>query len=192
MRVSAKGVTPFQRIANAGYSPLTAGGENIALRSTNGAVTTAMTLMLHQDFFVDSTVAGRGHRLNMLNAAFQEVGVGQVTGNFQGLNATMLTDDFGTSGSHQFLTGVSYADLDHDNFYSVGEGRGAMTIAVGGSSTSTAGAGGYSLSVGTGVQNVTFSGGGLGAPISLAVTMLANPTPRSTSSIKTSSTLPRH
>jgi len=169
-----EGVTPFQRIADAGYSPLTAGGENIASRSTNGAVTTALTLMLHQDFFVDSTVAGRGHRLNTLNAAFQEVGVGQVTGNFQGLNATMLTDDFAAAGGRQFLTGVSYADGDHDKFYSIGEGRNGMTIAVGASSTSTAAAGGYSLQVGTGVQNVTFSGGGLSAPISLAVTVLAN------------------
>src|SRR5439155_12599805 len=147
-------VDPFQRIVNAGYSPLTAGGENIAERSTSGTVTTALTLMLHQDFFVDSTVAGRGHRLNLLNASFQEVGVGQVTGNFQGLNATMLTDDFAAAGGRQFLTGVSYADLDHDNFYSIGEGRNGMTIAVGGSSTSTAVAGGYSLGVGAGGQTL--------------------------------------
>ena len=84
----------------------------------------------------------------------------------------MLTQDFATASSRRFLTGVSYADLDHDNFYSIGEGRNGMTIAVGGSSTSHRAAGGYSLQVGTGVQNVTFSGGGLSAPISLAVTVL--------------------
>ena len=86
----------------------------------------------------------------------------------------MLTQDFATASSRRFLTGVSYADLDHDNFYSINEGRNGMTITVGGSSTTTGAAGGYSLSVGTGVQNVTFSGGGLSAPINLAVTLLGN------------------
>ena len=48
-----EGVTAFQRIANAGYSAIAA-GENIAFRSTSGSVTTAMTLLQHQDFFVDA------------------------------------------------------------------------------------------------------------------------------------------
>ena len=60
-----EGVTAFQRIANAGYSAIAA-GENIAFRSTSGSVTTAMTLMLHQDLFVDAGMPGRGHRLNLL------------------------------------------------------------------------------------------------------------------------------
>ena len=74
-----EGVTAFQRIANAGYSAIAA-GENIAWRGTTGAVTTAMTLMLHQDLFVDAGIPGRGHRLNILDASYQEVGVGQVIG----------------------------------------------------------------------------------------------------------------
>ena len=161
-----------QRIANAGYSAIAA-GENIAWRGTTGAVTPAMTLALHQDLFVDENIPGRGHRLNLLDASYQEVGVGQVTGNFQGFNATMLTQDFARASSRQFITGVSYADLDHDNFYSIGEGRSGMLVAAGGSA-STGAAGGYSLQIGAGVQNVTFSGGGLSASISLAVTILAN------------------
>jgi hypothetical protein len=167
-----EGVTPFQRIANAGYSAIAA-GENIALR-TSGVITNPLVLLQHQDLFVDSGIPGRGHRLNILDPTFQEIGGGQVTGNYQGSNATMLTQDFATASSRQFLTGVSYADVDLDRFYSIGEGRNGMTIAIGGSSTATAGAGGYSLQVGTGVQNVAFSGGGLSAPISLAVTVLAN------------------
>jgi hypothetical protein len=159
-----------QRIANAGYSAVAA-GENIASRSTSGAVTNQLVLLQHQDLFVDAGVDGRGHRLNILSAAYQEVGVGQVSGNFNGLNATMLTQDFARASSRQFITGVSYADLDHDNFYSIGEGRNGMSVTAGGS-TSTGAAGGYSLQVGTGVQNVTFSGGGLSAPISLAVNVL--------------------
>jgi hypothetical protein len=169
-----EGVTPFQRMTNAGYNFTTA-GENIAFRSTSGAVTTAMTLALHQDLFVDTGIPGRGHRLNLLDAGFQEVGVGQVTGNFQGLNATMLTQDFGTSGSRQFLTGVSYTDSDHDNFYSIGEGsNGTNVTVVGGGSTATAGAGGYSLAIGTGKQLVTLAGGAVTSSVTVEVDVSPN------------------
>ena len=90
-----------------------------------------------------------------------------------GYNATLLTEDFASpAAGGQFLTGVSYNDLDHDNFYSIGEGRNGVSVAVsGGGSTATAGAGGYSPAIGAGVQDVTFSGGGLAAPVSVAVTV---------------------
>jgi uncharacterized protein YkwD len=35
----------------------------------------------HQDLFVDSDIAGRGHRLNILDDRYQQIGVGQVVGN---------------------------------------------------------------------------------------------------------------
>src|ERR1700712_1025578 len=141
------GITPFQRMVSAGYNYATA-GENIAYESTTGTVTNQMTADLHQLLFVDSGIADRGHRTNLLSGVYQEIGVGQVTGNFQGSNATMLTEDFATRGSQQFLTGVSYADADHDNFYSFGEGRDSMSVVTtAGGSISTGPAGGYSLSV---------------------------------------------
>ena len=126
---------------------------------------------------MDTNFPGRGHRVNILNSAYQEIGVGQVTGDFQGSNASMLTEDFGVRGNQQFLTGVSYADTDHDSFYSVGEGRGSMLVAVaaaGNPSTSTGTAGGYSLAVNSGLQTVTFSGGGLASPINVSVSIAAN------------------
>ena len=64
-----EGVTAFQRIANAGYSAIAA-GENIAWRSTSGAVTNQLVLLQHQDLFVDAGIPGRGHRLNILDANF--------------------------------------------------------------------------------------------------------------------------
>ena len=85
---------------------------------------------------------GRGHRVNILLGDYQEIGVGQASGEYHGPgavsgggNATMLTEDFGTRGNQQFLTGVSYADADHDNFYSLGEGRGSMSVTAGGTTT---------------------------------------------------------
>jgi hypothetical protein len=164
-----EGVDPFQRMTNAGYNFTTA-GENIALQ-TAPTITNQSTIDLHQFLFVDPDFPGRGHRVNILLGDYQEIGVGQVTGDFQGSNATMLTEDFGVRGSQQFLTGVSYADADHDNFYSIGEGRASMSVADGNLSTGTGTAGGYSLAVSSGVQTVTFSGGGLTSQISVAVSV---------------------
>jgi hypothetical protein len=167
-----EGVTPFQRMTNAGYNFTTA-GENIALATTTGAITDQNTIDLHQFLFVDPNFPGRGHRVNILLGDYQEIGVGQAAGNFQNSNGSALTEDFGVRGNQQFLTGVSYADADHDNFYSIGEGRASMSAAAGGS-TRTGAAGGYSLAVSSGLQAVTFSGGGLASPINLVVSIAAH------------------
>jgi hypothetical protein len=167
----SSGHDPFQRMLAAGYNYATA-GENIAWSGTTGTLTTQMSLDLEAQLFVDSGVAGRGHRLNLLNGAFQEIGDGVENGAFMGYNATLITQDFGSTGAGQFLTGVSYNDTDHNNFYSIGEGRNGVSVAVSrGASTATAGAGGYSLAIGAGLQTVTFSGGGLASPVSVAVTI---------------------
>ena len=169
-----EGLDPFERMNNAGYDFSTA-GENIADVTSSNPITNASTIFLHQILFVDTNFPGRGHRVNILNSAYQEIGVGQVTGDFQGSNASMLTEDFGIRGNQQFLTGVSYADADHDNFYSIGEGRGSMSVVVGSQSTTTGAAGGYSLAtVSSGVQTVTFSNGGLASPINVSVSIAAN------------------
>lgn len=168
-----EGVTPYQRMTNAGYN-WNAAGENIAWYGTTGGIINQNTIDLHQSLFVDSGINGRGHRTNLMLADFQEIGVGDILGTYQAYNATMLTEDFGRTGSQQFLTGVSYADGDHNNFYSLGEGRNGMSVAVsGGGSTATAGAGGYSLAIGAGAKTVTFSGGGLSSAISVAVSIAA-------------------
>src|ERR1700709_2566087 len=79
-----EGVDPFQRIANAGYNFTTA-GENIASQMTSGAVTDQMTIALHQFLFVDQSVPGRGHRINILLDDYQEIGVGQASGEYHGV-----------------------------------------------------------------------------------------------------------
>jgi hypothetical protein len=169
--VDHSGADPFQRMTAAGY-PWTWAGENIAESGTSGAVTTQLELSLEALLFVDAGVAGRGHRTNLLDDHFQEVGDGLGTGVFQGYNTAMVTQDFGSTGSGPILTGVSYNDTDHDDFYSIGEGRNGVSVAVaGGGSTATAGAGGYALGVTAGTRTVTFSGGGLAAPVVVAVSV---------------------
>jgi hypothetical protein len=147
------GLDPFDRMAAANYF-MQAAGENIAWKGINGAADQAASaLMLHDMFFIDSNVAGRGHRLNILNPSYREVGVGMAFGPFSqngySFDAAMVTVDFGTrSNSKPIILGVVYDDKNTDHFYSVGEGLANVSVAVSAvNSTQTASAGGYGLEV---------------------------------------------
>ncbi|WP_095091583.1 CAP domain-containing protein [Mesorhizobium sophorae] len=169
------GNTPFERMTAAGYS-FDRAGENIAYQSTSGTVTPEMSLQLHELLFVDSGIVGRGHRVNLMDPDYQEVGVGQAQGIYQGLNATMLTEDFGRpGGNHQFLTGVAFNDtVTADQFYSIDEGRGNITVSVsGGPNTASGSAGGYSEEVTAGLKTITFAGGDQVTPVVLTATIAA-------------------
>ncbi|MDB5296699.1 MAG: hypothetical protein JWO31_2682 [Phycisphaerales bacterium] len=168
----ANGSSPGQRMATAGYAAAgTFGwGENIAYRGSKptappGLATTAAE---HKDLFVDAGIEGRGHRTNLLNGAYKEVGVGIATGDFQTYSALMSTEDFGYVNGTSFLTGVAFTDaVTADNFYTPGEGLGGVTLTAvraGDGLTKTAttwSTGGYALAVPAGTYTVTASGGGL-------------------------------
>jgi len=165
------GSTPRQRIEAAGYT-LTGSwstAENIAWWGTTGALNLNTAIVAHHQGLFESA----GHRLNILNDRFREVGVAQVEGNFTSggrtFNASMLTEKFAVSGSSVFLTGVVYDDYDANLFYSIGEGRGGAIFAAQGKSAASLAAGGYSLALtaGTAVP-VTLTAPG-GAVIQFAV-----------------------
>lgn len=142
----AGGSTPGTRATAAGYN-WSLLGENISYRGTTGTVNAAAYIeQQHDDLFRSS-----GHRQNMLNSSFREVGVSQELGQFRSggtdFNASMLTELFGKSGSTSFVTGVAYTDKDKDAFYSIGEGRSGVSVNVAGQGTSTAEAGGYAIAV---------------------------------------------
>lgn len=170
------GVTPQTRMQNAGYTftPPTGSGENLALRGTRGVLVPTQILTQEMaDLFLDSSDPSRGHRLNLLNANFVDVGPGLVSGTFQGFNSLLATQDFAYSaGSGPYLTGVVFTDARvHDNFYEPGEGLGGVTVtAVRNSDQATFGtvswpAGAYTLAVPAGTYTLTVSGGTLAAPI---------------------------
>lgn len=169
--------TPQSRIAAAGYASATTLGENIAFRGTTGAVDeTAFGVAMSRDLFVDKGIAGRGHRLNILNESFREIGVGEQTGVFsQGgnnFNSTMLTQDFGTRSGALLVTGIAITDANDNAFYDVGEGIGGVAVSVAAGATTsgtTEAAGGYAVAYSGGPATVTFSGGGLAQPIVVAV-----------------------
>jgi len=140
------GSTPGSRATAAGYVWSTV-GENIAWR---GLITTVnfntMIDLQHRDLFLSA-----GHRVNILNGAYKEIGIAQEGGLFlyggKNYNSSMITELFGTSGSKVMLTGVAYTDTDHNNFYTIGEARAGVSFAAQGLSTATAVAGGYTLAL---------------------------------------------
>ncbi len=169
--------SPGDRMAAAGYV-FTGGwswGENIGWRGTRPGTPDQFqtTTQLHEDLFVDEGIADRGHRIDMLNPMFREVGVGILSGQFSTadrgtFNAVMATEDFASSGNSVFLTGVAYNDKKvKDGFYTPGEGLGGVTITATNLAddqaytTTTWTSGGYSLALAAGTYRVTATGDGL-------------------------------
>lgn len=161
------------RIGNAGYS-YSYVGENIYAYSKS-------MLYAHAGFMVDwgpgpdGMQDPPGHRDNIMNAIFREVGLGVVS---EANPATqvgpyVVTQDFGVRwGSPQvFLLGVSYADGDGNRFYSLGEGRSAMTVSTAEASSQSTASGGYTLELTAGTKTITFSGGGLATPLVISAEM---------------------
>lgn len=166
------GSTPFTRMIAAGYTPWTSLGENLAVEWTTGAVNVqAFVDDEFKNLFIDATEPGRGHRLNILNGTYQEVGSAVLTGLFQGANAVQTGNDFGSKNQNSFLTGIAFTDtVTVNNFYNVGEGlRGVSVVAKNAAGatfqTATNAAGGYQLQLAQGIYSVTFSGNGIKSPI---------------------------
>ena len=161
------GTTPGQRMTSAGYTP-THWAENLAWfgRATETPAPAATVKDLHRRLFVDKDIAGRGHRLNLLNANFSEVGLSVAAGTYQTFNSVLLNTNFATRGG-VFLTGVAYSDTVRDHFYTPGEGLGGVTVTATRASdgqvftTSTWASGGYSLALPAGTYTVDAAGGGL-------------------------------
>ena len=161
-------------LRDAGYS-FSWWGENVSQQPVYGAIDATQAIYLqHQSLFVDTYASWRGHRYNMLNDNFQEIGIGQAIGTFNGTTSSLITQDFGrpaTAG--QFLTGIAYNDTDANAFYSVGEGRGGISVATSAGTVVTASAGNYSRAIGAGTQTITFSGGNLAAPVTVTANITA-------------------
>jgi hypothetical protein len=72
-----------------------------------------------------------GHRVNIHNTGFREVGIGVVNGSNGGVGPQLVTQDFGSVGGLlPFVTGVVYRDLNGNGFYDPGEGLGGVTVTV--------------------------------------------------------------
>jgi hypothetical protein len=165
------GSDPSERIKAAGYAGQ--GGENVYANSES-------TLYGHAGFEVDwggppengGMQFPSGHRINIHNGLFREVGISVVSGlnsapgkvPIDQVGPQVVTQDFGTAqNSTPFITGVAYYDLNGNGFYDAGEGIGNVQVTVAGSNFQgvTARSGGYAVPVPTNnTYGVTFSGPG--------------------------------
>jgi hypothetical protein len=83
----------------------------------------------------------------------------------------VVTQDFGNPGIIRYITGVVYEDLNGNNVYDIGEGRGGVRVDVDGSAyyAISATSGGYSIPVSAdGTYAVAFSGGGFASYSTIA------------------------
>jgi serralysin len=159
----AGGSDPGARMTAAGYAfnPSTwANGENIAWVSTRAPD----GYQDEVDLLHANLMNSPGHRENLLNGDFKEVGLGLKVGEFQGWQGAFVTEDFARSGTGSFLTGVAYTDKNGDHAYDPGEGLGGLTVdAVNAAgthfTTTTLDAGGYNLPLTPGSYSVTFENG---------------------------------
>jgi serralysin len=160
------GSDPGTRMSHAGYEFGTpsAWGENIAWVGSTGALDpTRAVATNHDNLFLSS-----GHRVAMMNNGYKEVGLAALMGAFtqQGItyNAQMVTENFATSGTASFLTGVVLNDRDGDRFYDIGEGVGGATITASGSAgtfqATSWDAGGYRLELPPGAYTVQIAHNG--------------------------------
>jgi hypothetical protein len=160
------GSTPTMRMSAAGYlfTGSWMSGENIAWGGTTGSSInlTNYALQHHEGLFKSP-----GHRVNILEANFRELGLGQKQGNFisNGTNylSSMLTQNFARSGSSYYLTGVVYKDLNSNEFYDVGEGLSGINISFNGATYPVYATGAYSIPVSNGTYNLMITGDALGA-----------------------------
>ena len=155
------GTSSHQRMKNAGYQFTGSwrSGENLGYQGTTGTVNlTSFTEYIHQGLFESS-----GHRTNILQSDYREIGLGNLTGDFRGYNSLMVTQNLAKSGSDVFLTGVAYDDLViEDDFYTIGEGLAGIEVKAIDTSdnsvytTITMDEGGYQMALPVGTYDVSF------------------------------------
>lgn len=156
-----------QRALNAGYNYWML-GENVYSYAES-------MLYAHAGFMIDWGVGPNGmqdpagHRINLMNAAYREVGISVIAESNPNTDVGpwVITEDFGVrfDGPQVFLLGVSYLDSDGSAFYTPGEGRSGMSINASGAVTQSTSSGGYTLGLDAGAKTITFSGTGLATPL---------------------------
>jgi Ca2+-binding RTX toxin-like protein len=166
-----------QRDQAAGYTGWTALGENVYAYATSALYALA-GFMVDWGSGPNGMQSPAGHRANIMSSDFLEVGIGVTSDSNSStqVGPLVVTEDFGNRSSNGlFIIGVAYNDNDHNDFYSVGEGLGNLTVTLGGSSITSFSSGGYSLPTqATGNQAVVLTGGGLSGPVNVTVNLVAH------------------
>ena len=163
------------RIVNAGYewSSSVTVGENIYAFAES-------VFHAHAGFAVDwghnppsGIQPGFGHRLNIMSAEFQEIGI-RITPETVAateVGPLVITQDFAAEGTSRdaYVLGTVFDDGNGNDRYDNGEGLPNITLTfvdeTGSSSTTSLSAGGYQIALPPGVYTATAAGTGLPVPI---------------------------
>ena len=161
--------TPYTRMTAAGY-PWTSAGENIYAYALDLWYGHAGFEVDWDSGVTDGMLPGRGHRANIQNPTYTEIGLGYLYGTNTSVTPpvgpSLITEDFATENSPPTLgTGVAYYDLNGNGSYDVGEEISGLTVNVSGASyyCTTAAGGGWVVPVpsGAATRTVTFTGLGI-------------------------------
>jgi hypothetical protein len=142
------GITPFDRITDAGFEYETA-GENIA---GMGCLTVSDVIESHYGLMVDcynimDSTYHLGHRLTLLDQAFKEIGIGFSGNRDDGYG----TQNFASRLSNPicFIVGVVYRDKNTNAQYDPGEGISNVLVTpnIGGNTAITSASGGYAVPI---------------------------------------------
>ncbi len=114
-----------------------------------------------------------GHRINMLDQGFQEIGISIIEESNPStlVGPLVISQEFGRRGNYgnPAVVGVVYDDLNADGFYNAGEGLSGVTVELSGTNgtftTTSLTAGGYQAKVPSGTYTATATGGSLGGEI---------------------------
>ena len=165
---------PGGRAQAAGYgSPYV--GENIYAYAQDPLYAHA-GFMIDYGFDAGGMQSGAGHRANILNPDYREVGVGIIHHTTPGgVGPELVTEDFGRpQDPSSLILGVAYDDRDKNGFYSPGEGVSGLTISVGDSATISDASGGYTLKTAAiGPQTIRMTGGGLSGEVDVTLDLTA-------------------
>jgi Ca2+-binding RTX toxin-like protein len=168
---TADGHQPWERMAAAGYIFGAPSGSNESALKRMGGNYNDLAWLAEVDvysYFTDAGVAGRWHRLNMMDPNMKEVGAGIAIGSNGWMNQAISVINCAYSGTMSFLTGVAYTDSSGNNRYNPGEQMGGVNIVAIRNSdgaqftTTTWASGGYSLALPAGTYTVWGGGGTLG------------------------------
>jgi len=157
----ANNSSPGDRMSAAGYNftGSWAWAENIAWMSTRAPEGLQDEVQQLHTNLMNSA----GHRTNLLNDTYREIGVGFEVGQFDRFEGAFVTQNFARTATDSFLTGVAFDDQDGDKRYDIDEGLGNFTINVKNNltgaveTTTTNPAGGYALELASGNYTVSFS-----------------------------------
>ncbi|MEZ6098072.1 MAG: Ig-like domain-containing protein [Pirellulaceae bacterium] len=169
-----------QRLNAANYNYVSA-GENVFAFAES-------VLQGHASFAIDwgDTASGLqdppDHRINMMNASFQEVGIAIRQDNNPATNVGpfLVSQEFGrrTDFGGPVLLGVVYADTNGNGRYDAGEGLPAVTLSIvgptGSFTATTMSAGGYQIQVPAGTYSITASGPPLNGTRTVADVTVSN------------------